>query len=194
MLEIDTLSVNKRIFNPNESDQSKSIGIWDLTQASVNYDIQFMNSRKVFRVTSDTVMRPDLISLYQIGDSQYCGSMMKVNGISNPFSIDEGRLLFILSPEMIRKTYDKKKDQISGQSTSQQNNPLDNLKKAQEDKVFKVSPGRKNFLDKTIKNKPPLILPPNVSQPGDRKFTRKGQVFTFAPDAGKGGFNKPLKK
>ena len=47
MLEIDTLSVNKRIFNPNESDQSKSIGIWDLTQASVNYDIQFMNSRNL---------------------------------------------------------------------------------------------------------------------------------------------------
>ena len=194
MLEIDTLSINKRIFNPNESDQSKSIGIWDLTQSSVNYDIEFMNSRKVFRVTSDMVMRPDLISLYQIGDSDYCGSMMKVNGISNPFSIDEGRLLFILSPEMIKKTYDRKKDQISGQSGSQQNTPLDNLKKAQEDKVFKVSPGRKNFLDKTIKNKPPLILPPNVSQPGDRKFTRKGKVFTFAPDAGKGGFNKPLKK
>jgi hypothetical protein len=95
---------------------------------------------------------------------------------------------------MIRKTYDKKKDQISGQSVSQQNTPLDNLKKAQEDKIFKVSPGRKNFLDKNIKNKPTLILPPNVSQPGDRKFTRKGQVFTFAPDAGKGGFNKPLKK
>ena len=194
MLEIDTLSVNKRIFNPNESDQSKSIGIWDLTQSSVNYDIEFMNSRKVFRVTSDMVMRPDLISLYQIGDSDYCGSMMKVNGISNPFSIGEGRLLFILSPEMIKKTYNRKKDEISGQSTSQQNSPLDNLKKAQEDKAFKVSPGRKNFLDKTIKNKPPLILPPNVSQPGDRKFTRKGKVFTFAPDAGKGGFNKPLKK
>ena len=194
MLEIATLSINKRIFNPNESDQSKSIGIWDLTQSSVNYDIEFMNSRKVFRVTSDMVMRPDLISLYQIGDSDYCGSMMKVNGISNPFSIDEGRLLFILSPEMIKKTYDRKKDEISGQSTSQQNSPLDNLKKAQEDKAFKVSPGRKNFLDKTIKNKPPLILPPNVSQPGDRKFTRKGKVFTFAPDAGKGGFNKPLKK
>ena len=194
MLEIDTLSVNKRIFNPNESDQSKSIGIWDLTQSSVNYDIEFMNSRKVFRVTSDMVMRPDLISLYQIGDSDYCGSMMKVNGISNPFSIGEGRLLFILSPEMIKKTYNRKKDEISGQSTPQQNSPLDNLKKAQEDKAFKVSPGRKNFLDKTIKNKPPLILPPNVSQPGDRKFTRKGKVFTFAPDAGKGGFNKPLKK
>lgn len=194
MLVIDTLSVNKRIFNPNISDQSKSVGIWDLTQASVNYDIEFMNSRKVFRVTSDTVMRPDLISLYQIGDSQYCGSMMKVNGISNPFSIDEGRLLFILTPEMIKRTYDKKKDQNSSQSTSQQNTPLDNLKKAQEDKIFKVSQGRKNFLDKTIKNKPVLILPPNVAQPGDRKFTRKGKVFTFAPDAGKGGFNKPLKK
>jgi len=194
MLVIDTLSVNKSIFNPNISDQSKSIGIWDLTKASVNYDIEFMNSRKVFRVTSDLVMRPDLISLYHIGDSQYCGSMMKVNGISNPFSIDEGRLLFILSPEMIKRTYDKKKDQNSAQSASQQNTPLDNLKKAQEDKIFKVSPGRKNFLDKAIKNKPALILPPNVAQPGDRKFTRKGKIFTFAPDAGKGGFNKPLKK
>ena len=112
MLEIDTLSVNKRIFNPNESDQSKSIGIWDLTQSSVNYDIEFMNSRKVFRVTSDMVMRPDLISLYQIGDSDYCGSMMKVNGISNPFSIGEGRLLFIITPQMIRKTYDRKKDEV----------------------------------------------------------------------------------
>ena len=194
MLEIDTLSVNKRIFNPNQGERSNGFGIWDLTESSINYDIQYMNSRKLFRVTDDLKMRPDLISLYQIGDSQYCGSLMKVNGISNPFAIDEGRIMFILTPEMIRKTYDRKNIQNSSQSASSSNTPLDNLKKSQEDKAFKVSEGRKNFLDKSIKNKPPLILPPNVAQPGDRKFTRKGKVFTFAPDAGKGGFNKPIKK
>jgi hypothetical protein len=139
-------------------------------------------------------MRPDLISLYQTGDSQYCGSIMKINNISNPFAIDEGRILYIMSPEMIRKTYERKKNQISSQSVSPNNTPLDNLKKSQEDKIFKPSQGRKDFLDKTIKNKPPLILPPNVAQPGDRKFIRKGKVFTFAPDAGKGGFNRPLNK
>lgn len=194
MLNIDTLSVNKRIFNPNLEEQSRSFGIWDLTQSSVNYEIGFLNSRKIFTVTSDLTMRPDLISLYQTGDSQYCGSLMKINGISNPFSIDEGRKLFILSTEMIKRTYDRKKQELSGQSASKDNKPLDDLKKSQEDKVFKVSQGRKDFLEKSVKNKPPLILPPNVSQPGDRKFTRKGRVFTFAPDAGKGGFNKPIKK
>ena len=140
MLEIDTLSVNKRIFNPNVSDQSKAIGIWDLTQASVNYDIEFMNSRKVFRVTSDTVMRPDLISLYQIGESQYCGSLMKVNGISNPFSIDEGRLLFILSPQMIRKTYDRKKIKLL---VNQNPNKIPHwiiLKKLKKIKCLKLAP------------------------------------------------------
>jgi hypothetical protein len=194
MLIIDTLGVNKRIFNPNVDDQSKLFGVWDLTQSSVNYQTGFLNSRKIFTVTSDLTMRPDLISLYQIGDSKYCGSLMKINGISNPFSIDEGRKLFVLSPEMIQRTYDRKKEEISGQSISKENKPLDDLKKSQEDKMFKVSQGRKDFLEKSVKNKPPLILPPNVSQPGDRKFTRKGKVFTFAPDAGKGGFNKPIKR
>lgn len=194
MLSIDTLSVNKRIFNPNPDDQFNSFGVWDLTQSSINYDIDLLNSRKMFRVTSDLTMRPDLISLYQTGDSQYCGSLMKVNNISNPFSIDEGRILFILSPQMIKKTYERKKLDISSQSVSTNNTPLDELKKTQEDKAFKVSEGRKNFLDKSIKNKPALVLPPNVSQPGDRKFVRKGKVFTFAPDAGRGGFNRPIKK
>lgn len=193
MLDIDTLSVNKRIFNPNPEDQSNSFGIWDLTESSINYDVTSMNSRKLFRVTSDLAMRPDLISLYQTGDPKYCGSIMKVNGISNPFSIEEGKILFILTPQIITRTYDRKKQQNSSNSVSASNTPLDNLKKAQESKKYKVSEGRKNFLEKSIKNKPPLILPPNVAQPGDRKFDRKGKVFTFAPDAGRGGFNKPIK-
>lgn len=193
MLDIDTLSVNKRIFNPNPEDQSNSFGIWDLTESSINYDVTSMNSRKLFRVTSDLAMRPDLISLYQTGDPKYCGSIMKVNGISNPFSIEEGKILFILTPQIITRTYDRKKQQNSSNSVSTSNTPLDNLKKAQESKKYKVSEGRKNFLEKSIKNKPPLILPPNVAQPGDRKFDRKGKVFTFAPDAGGGGFNKPIK-
>lgn len=195
MLNIDTLSVNKRVFNPNPEERADLFGVWDLTQSSINYDIANMNSRKLYRVSSDLVMRPDLISLYNTGDPQYCGSLMKVNGISNPFAIDEGRILIILSPEVIRRTYERKKQELSGNTSSSSSSPaLDNLKRAQEDKIFKVSEGRKNFLEKTIKNKPAVVLPPNVSQPGDRKFTRKGQVFTFAPDAGKGGFNRPTKK
>ena len=194
MLNIDTLSVNKRVFNPNPNNQVGSFGIWDLTESSVNYSINPLSIRKIYTVPEDLSMRPDLISLYQTGDTQYCGSLMKINGISNPFAIEGGQYLLIITPETIRKTYDKKREINSTQSVSDQNSPLDNLKKLQEDKKFKVSEGRKNFLDKNIKSKPPLILPPNVMQPGDKKFSRKGKVFTFAPDAGKGGFNRPLNK
>jgi hypothetical protein len=194
MLKIDTLSVNKRIFNPDSSKQSDSFGIWDLTESSIDYTSNSLSIRKVYTVPEDLSMRPDLVSLYQTGDTQYCGSIMKINGISNPFAIDSGQYLLILTPENIIRTYDRKKQLNSVQSVSDKNSPLDALKKSQEDKKFKVSEGRKNFLDKNIKNKPPLVLPPNVMQPGDRKFDRKGKVFTFAPDAGKGGFNRPLNK
>ena len=85
MLKIDTLSVNKEIFNPNPEEQYNNFGIWDLTKSSINYNAGNLNARKFYTVEEGLEMRPDLISLYQIGDSQYCGSLMKANGISNPF-------------------------------------------------------------------------------------------------------------
>jgi hypothetical protein len=194
MLTIDTLSVNKGIFNPNPQDNSGSFGIWDLTRSSIDYNIPELGARKFYIVPDDLSMRPDLISLYQIGDPQYCGSLMKINNISNPFSIEPGRKMFILTEGVIRKTYERKSLDLAKSEKQDNNSPLDTLKKTQEDKKFKVSEGRKKFLEKSIKNKPPLVLPPNVAQPGERKFQRKGRVFTFAPDAGKGGFNRPLKK
>jgi hypothetical protein len=193
MLKIDTLLVNKKIFNPNPLDNAGSFGIWDLTSSSIDYNIPGLNARKFYIVPDDLAMRPDLISLYQIGDTQYCGSLMKINSISNPFAIEPGRKMFILTEGVISKTYERKSLDSSNQSKENKDTPLDNLKKSQDDKKFKVSEGRKRFLEKSIKNKPSLILPPNVSQPGERKFQRKGKIFTFAPDAGKGGFNKPLK-
>jgi hypothetical protein len=192
MLNIDTLLINKKIFNPNPSDNSGSFGIWDLTSSSIDYNISELGARKFYIVSDDLAMRPDLISLYQIGDPQYCGSLMKINSISNPFSIEPGRKMFILTEGVIRKTYERKSLNVSTESKENKDSPLDNLKKSQEDKKFKVSEGRKKFLEKSIKNKPSSVLPPNVSQPGERKFERKGKIFTFAPDAGKGGFNKPL--
>ena len=81
MLSIDTLGVNKEIFNPNPEDQSNALGIWDLTKSSIDYNIGYLNARKIYTVPEGMEMRPDLISLYNVGDSQYCGSIMKVNGI-----------------------------------------------------------------------------------------------------------------
>jgi hypothetical protein len=194
MLRIDTLLENKRVFNPNPEDSSNSFGIWDLTSSSISYENVNVSSRKLFVVTEDLRMRPDLISTYQIGDDSMAGSLMKINGISNPFAIDEGQYLVIPTPDTVRTTYSSKKNKNSSQSSSTTNTVLDDLKKAQENKIFKVSSGRKKFLENNIKKAPQVVLPPNVAQPGTRKFERKGRVFTFAPDAGGGGFNRPVKK
>lgn len=194
MLKIDTLYENKKVFNPNPEEASNSFGIWDLTSSSISYENINVSSRKLFIVTEDLRMRPDLISTYQIGDDTMAGSLMKINGISNPFAIDEGQYMVIPTPGLVKNTYMSKKTKNSSQSTSNENTTLDQLKKSQENKIFKVSSGRQKFLEKnTVKKSPQIVLPPNVSQPGSRRFERKGRVFTFAPDAGGGGFNRPVK-
>jgi hypothetical protein len=65
------------------------------------------------------------------------------------------------------------------------------FKKNQEQKKFKVSEGRKKYLQDKIKNKPAMDLPPNVLQPGEKVIDKKNGFFIFAPNAGGGGFNTP---
>lgn len=48
------------------------------------------------------VARPDLISLAVYGEDIYADIICKVNGISNPFEIQEDNVLFIPSPEFVR--------------------------------------------------------------------------------------------
>lgn len=55
----------------------------------------------IFEVTQEYIARPDLISLDAYGDSLYSDVICKINGISNPFEINEGMLLIIPSPESI---------------------------------------------------------------------------------------------
>ena len=43
------------------------------------------------------IARPDLISLAKYGDDQFGDIICKVNGISNPFELNEGMILFIPS-------------------------------------------------------------------------------------------------
>jgi hypothetical protein len=52
MLKIDTLSENKKVFNPNPEDSSNSFGIWDLTSSSISYENVNISSRKLFIVTT----------------------------------------------------------------------------------------------------------------------------------------------
>ena len=192
-LLIDTLSQNKSVFNPNpDLNSSNSYGIWDLTRASITYDKLNIQLKSFFSVTEYYQMRPDLIAAIKLGEQGKVGSLLKFNGISNPFALAEGIVLAIPTEGTIKESFRVKKNNNQAAASSNTNtNPNNAFKKNQEQKKFKVSEGRKKFLEDKIKNKPELNLPPNVMQPGEKVIDKKNGFFVFAPNAGGGGFNSP---
>lgn len=192
--KIDTLSRNKSVFNPRTSLESTSdYGIWDLTKASITYNNVNVDISSIFIVTEYFQMRPDLIAAVKLGDHSQVGSLLKINNISNPFAVKEGNTIFVPEQSTIENTFNSKKSENQAQSSSNTNtNPNQVFRNNQEQKKFKVSEGRKKFLESKIKNQPSMILPPNVAQPNDRSIAKKDGFLIFAPDAGGGGFNKPV--
>jgi hypothetical protein len=192
-LLIDTLQQNKRTFNPNaDLDSTGNYGIWDLTQASITYSGVNVSIQSFFTVSEYLQMRPDLIAQIKFGQQGKMGSLLKFNAISNPFSITEGQILAIPTAQTIDDSFGSKKAQAQKKDSNTNTNPANAFKKSQEQKKFKVSEGRKKFLDEKIKNNPGLILPPNVLQPGEATIQTANGFLIFAPNAGGGGTNAPV--
>lgn len=190
---IDTISKNKSVFNPNPMEDANSYGIWNLTEASVNY-ASGMSLDDFFIVTEYYQMRPDLVAAIKYGDQGKVGSLLKFNGISNPFAIREGNVLLIPNSKSIDDSFNTRK--ILSQSQAQADNNTNTnqntiFKKNQESKKFKVSDARRKFLEQKVKNQPNIVLPPNVLQPDEKTIMKKDGFLVFAPSAGGGGFNKP---
>ena len=191
---IDTISKNKSVFNPNPSLDAEIYGIWNLTETSVNYT-GGMKLDDFFIVTQYYQMRPDLVAAVKYGDHGKVGSMLKFNGISNPFAVKEGNVLLIPNEKSIDDSFNTRK--ILSQSQSQSDNNANTnqntvFKKNQESKKFKVSDARRKFLEQKVRNQPNIVLPPNVLQPDEKTIMKKDGFLVFAPSAGGGGFNKPI--
>jgi len=192
-LVIDTLQKNKEIFNVNPGLEGSAYGIWDLTKSSVSYLQNDMEIDTIYAVTEYYQMRSDIIASMKYGDAGKMGSLLKFNDISNPFAINTGTFLIIPTLKSIENTFNLKKllNQESGTSNTN-TNPNEVFKKNQEQKKFKVSEGRKKFLDAKVKNQPSLIISPNVTQPDAKSIEKKNGYLIFAPDAGGGGVNLPV--
>jgi hypothetical protein len=191
-LLIDTLVENKNIFNPSADLNAAKYGIWDLTRSSVTFNGVSPELKSVVVVSEYFQMRPDLMAVLNMGDQGKMGTLLKFNGISNPFAIKEGLLLAIpttsTTDDMIRA---KKLMNQKAPNSNTNTNPNQTFRKNQEQKKFEVSPGRQKFLQDKIKNKPEMVLPPNVAQPSDKPVVKQDGFFIFAPNAGGGGFNSP---
>jgi len=186
-LAIDTLTKNKSVFNPNQEEMNAKIGIWDLTKSSMSYSGVNIQIDNVYITTDDDIMRPDLVAAAKYGDQGSVGSLLKFNNISNPFAVDSGQFLYMPLRSTFEASFDAKKNLEKGGNTN--TSPSQAFRKSQEQKIAKASEGRKQFVESRIKNKPAQILPPNVTQVGERQTVRKNGIIVFGPDAGGGGVN-----
>lgn len=66
------------------------------------FSMDSLSNATVCVVNKNYVARPDLISLAMYGDDKYGDIICKLNGISNPFELNEGDVLIIPSIEDVQ--------------------------------------------------------------------------------------------
>jgi hypothetical protein len=189
MIEIDTLSRNKTIFNPNRGLMEQGIGIWDLTKSSVSFSLINLKIQSFINLTEDAQMRPDLVALQSYGDLKYTGSLMKINSISNPFAIQTGTVFAIPVQDRIDAAFDQKRTLLGQNNTT--TNPNSTFRKSQENKAFKVSQSRKSFLEAQtgIKSPTSQAIPPNLLQEGEVQTLKTPGFISLGPSVSSAGPN-----
>jgi hypothetical protein len=118
----------------------------------------YMSISQVFDVDSYYAGRIDLISLSVYNSADYVDQLLKFNGISNPFSIAEGDVLYIPPIDVLRKTWKK-----PGIGTSESNVVRDRFVETKRLPI--KDQNRLDYLKRKAALKPngaKEILPPNV--------------------------------
>jgi len=128
----------------------KGEDVYDLLSGKSFVDMKLSNGNFVV-VNKYYVARPDLISLACYGEDMYGDIICKVNGISNPFELNEDDLLFIPSIDFVREN--------TKVLNSQNNDLIDDADN--EEIVQKVSSYQKKPTDERT---------PNQQLVGDKNF------------------------
>lgn len=92
--------------------QSEWLGEEILSLGDQTFNIPENYAYEILEVTDRYVARPDILSMDIYGDTLYTDLICKLNGISNPFELNEGMVLIIPSPsEIINFMYTPTKDE-----------------------------------------------------------------------------------
>ena len=132
----------------------------------------------VYVTTQEMVMRADLASQTFCGDTAAVGTLLKINSISNPFSLNYGEILYV--PDTSTVSSLPNKPQIT-----QKNDIRETFRKQLQDRISQISEQRKNYLNSVeISDATQVPLPPNVAQPGGDQFVVKNGKLIFGSNIG----------
>jgi len=161
---------NKPIFK-----RPDGIELKDLTQSIFSYDKKKYIKYDVYRVPREYRMRPDLIAKAVYNNTDYTEIILKFNGISNPFSMDEGDIILIPDLDSAISTL---KDTVEGTSYDKDAELRKSYKYIDPLKIPKKSDNLSKFINRQIVNTNDGALPPNIAEEGVSQITyRDGRVY-----------------
>ena len=143
----------------------------DLTQTIFELKNRNYVSYNVYKVPKEYRMRPDLISQSVYNNSAYAEIILKYNGISNPFSIDEGDIILIPDLDSAKQKMKKPGGSESDKAQKIRNSYkfIDPLKKPTKGDDLK------KFDERDI---PKNALPPNISEEDEKQVQlRNGRAY-----------------
>jgi hypothetical protein len=143
----------------------------DLTQSMIDNAVQPGISYTAFKVPKDYVMRPDLISKAVYNTTQYAEIILKFNGISNPFSIDEGDIILVPNLDGAKEKIAKLESGYKTDLTKIRNS----YKYIDPAKIPSKSDSLTDYDNRQLKN---AFLPPNFAEEGTTQIIqRNGRVY-----------------
>jgi hypothetical protein len=174
MLGIDIIESKPLFTNPKTQIQSLDLisPSWDTKR--IQYSL-----RSIAIVTDETEMRPDLVAMSYMGDQSGLGTLLKLNNISNPISLQSGEVLAVPGQTMVTDLFN------SGRSITNQKQKARSFRKELQEKISQVSKERLEYLNsKNISNLADTPLPPNLLQEGQQQILVEGGKLLFGPDIG----------
>ena len=134
-------------------------------------------------IKEDEVLRPDLIALEYYGDQTKTDIILKFNGISDPFSLQEGDVLDIPDSGIAFHKLER--------PAGNEENPIKN-QFLQGKRLSKKDDRRIDALKK--KYNKDVLLPPNVIPIGKKNYKFDKGLVTFGAQAQNGDVNDPVVK
>lgn len=174
MLAIDIIESKPFFTNPLSGERSLDLIAPSWNTKTIRYTI-----KNIAIVTDETEMRPDLVSMIYMSDMSRLGTMLKLNGISNPLSVKREEILFIPGDEMVSELF------RSGESINNQKQKARSFRKELQEKISQVSKERLEYLNsKNISNLAETPLPPNLLNEGQQQILVTEGRLIFGPDIG----------
>ncbi len=158
----------KNIFTKENGDK-----VIDLISSTFDFSKSSGISEGYIRIKEEEAMRPDLIAVRIYSEQSNYEALLKYNGISNPFSLAPGELLFAPPYTTIEKMYVPPKEILEkGVEKKAQN----------EDKLLAPKTVKDTKRLDALKDKVKEIVPPNVNTAGNKNVKVKDGKVIFGED------------